>query len=334
MEVEAKLLKAAREGDIDCIHNLMDSHSPPSLNCVDHRGNTPLHCASYRGHVDVVNYLIQKKVDKTVKNSVGKTAVDIAKNDGIKVLIETPPFEIYKPRIGIEGYLEKKVNSLFGWKKRYFVLEDCVLTYYRDEAEALSRHSPMGSLHLQMAIITIDEQQPETLTLDVNSNVHKLRASSEQECQRWVESMESQRAYFSRYYVVNRDEKYPTTVDLDETLREAVSHRDLLTQQIDQINDFIQKLNRNNEVSRLGGNDSSEESPSELVQIFKEPLKESRNMLGSLNHCLEIVSQQERYFYKRLEEEKRRRHVLEESLSILATEHNSLERKAKKKAFH
>eukprot|EP01135_Chromosphaera_perkinsii_P002884 Nk52_evm39s229 gene=Nk52_evmTU39s229 len=326
LETEGELLKACREGNIDCVLRLMNSYSPPSLECSDHRGNTPLHCASYRGHVDIVNYLVHKNVDKTKLNSVGKTAAEIAKNEGIRELIEKPPQRHYKPKLGVQGYLDKRVNSLFGWKKRYFVLEDCVLTFYRDEVDASSKHSPIGSLHLQMAIITIDETEPNIFSLDVNSNSHKLRASSKAECERWVENIESQRAYFSRYYVMSDEDKVPSPIDLDETLKEAASHRDMLTQQINQINNFIQHFKGKSLSSEQTGDSSNE-----IMEIFNEPLKESRNMLGSLNQCLEIVGQHERYFFKRLEEEKKRRHALEESLSILATEHNSLELKAKKK---
>jgi len=55
---------------------------------VDNRNWTPLHYAAYNGHPKVVNFLVKFEADKDelcgVKNSQGKTAFIIAKNDPAK----------------------------------------------------------------------------------------------------------------------------------------------------------------------------------------------------------------------------------------------------------
>ena len=54
----------------------------------DNRDWTPLHYASYNGHPKAVNFLLKWEADldqlKEVKNSQGRTAFIIAKNDNVK----------------------------------------------------------------------------------------------------------------------------------------------------------------------------------------------------------------------------------------------------------
>lgn len=44
----------------------------PNVNCVDALGNTSLHCASYRGHIDVAVVLLQNGCDPSIKNHNSK----------------------------------------------------------------------------------------------------------------------------------------------------------------------------------------------------------------------------------------------------------------------
>ena len=56
------------------------------------RGNqwgwTPLHVASYGGHVEVITALLTAGADKTIKEKGGKTPVDVAKNQDCKNALE------------------------------------------------------------------------------------------------------------------------------------------------------------------------------------------------------------------------------------------------------
>jgi ankyrin repeat protein len=55
---------------------------------VDNRNWTPLHYAAYNGHPKAVNFLLKWEADfdklSSVKNSQGKTAFIISKNDNVK----------------------------------------------------------------------------------------------------------------------------------------------------------------------------------------------------------------------------------------------------------
>jgi hypothetical protein len=54
----------------------------------DKHGNTPLHCASYRGHKDVVVRLLQHGADASIPNNGGRTPLDVAMNDVMRTLLD------------------------------------------------------------------------------------------------------------------------------------------------------------------------------------------------------------------------------------------------------
>uniref|UniRef100_A0A8C8MNC5 Oxysterol-binding protein n=1 Tax=Oncorhynchus tshawytscha TaxID=74940 RepID=A0A8C8MNC5_ONCTS len=56
---EEKLLEAAREGDVFTLSELLSRKRPPDIDCRDLQGNTPLHCAAYRGQKQCVGKLLK-----------------------------------------------------------------------------------------------------------------------------------------------------------------------------------------------------------------------------------------------------------------------------------
>uniref|UniRef100_A0A8C6UKQ8 Oxysterol binding protein like 1A n=1 Tax=Neogobius melanostomus TaxID=47308 RepID=A0A8C6UKQ8_9GOBI len=68
---ERKLLEAAREGDIASLSKLLMRESPSNIQCKDSVGNTPLHCAAYRGQKQCVIKLLKSGANPSVKNSKG-----------------------------------------------------------------------------------------------------------------------------------------------------------------------------------------------------------------------------------------------------------------------
>lgn len=58
------------------------------LNWQTQYGDTPLHLSAYRGHYEVVKFLVETGCDIAVINSKGKTAVDEANNGGNKRVVQ------------------------------------------------------------------------------------------------------------------------------------------------------------------------------------------------------------------------------------------------------
>ena len=51
-------------------------------------GNTSLILASLNGHIDIVRVLLEHHADPNIQNNNGKTAIDVARNSDIKLVIE------------------------------------------------------------------------------------------------------------------------------------------------------------------------------------------------------------------------------------------------------
>lgn len=77
---------ACKKGSQECIELLLQSGA--DIMSLDNRQWTPLHYASYNGHPKAVNFLLKWEADfdklRFVKNSQGKTAFIISKNDNVK----------------------------------------------------------------------------------------------------------------------------------------------------------------------------------------------------------------------------------------------------------
>uniref|UniRef100_A0A3B4G5P8 Oxysterol-binding protein n=1 Tax=Pundamilia nyererei TaxID=303518 RepID=A0A3B4G5P8_9CICH len=68
---EEKLLEAAREGDISTLSKLLNGKDAPDIHCRDSVGNTPLHCAAYRGQKQCVIKLLKCGANPSIKNNNG-----------------------------------------------------------------------------------------------------------------------------------------------------------------------------------------------------------------------------------------------------------------------
>jgi ankyrin repeat protein len=73
---------AASGGHTDAIEFLISKGA--NVNAVAKDGDTPLHKAAWRNHGRAASLLIQKGADRKIKNSQGKIAAEIARDNGVK----------------------------------------------------------------------------------------------------------------------------------------------------------------------------------------------------------------------------------------------------------
>uniref|UniRef100_A0A669DJZ0 Oxysterol-binding protein n=1 Tax=Oreochromis niloticus TaxID=8128 RepID=A0A669DJZ0_ORENI len=103
-KLEEKLLDAAREGDLSTLTHLLCRKKPPDINCTDLLGNTPLHCAAYRGQRQCALKLLKGGANPNFQNKNGM---------------------IHQPKLKYEGPLWKS-SRFFGWRSYWVVLQDGV----------------------------------------------------------------------------------------------------------------------------------------------------------------------------------------------------------------
>uniref|UniRef100_A0A671SXD8 Oxysterol-binding protein n=1 Tax=Sinocyclocheilus anshuiensis TaxID=1608454 RepID=A0A671SXD8_9TELE len=86
-KLEEQLLEAAREGAISTLTRLLNMKKPPNISCTDLLGNTPLHCAAYRGQKQCAVKLLQHKANPNIKNKIDQTVFDLANDAEMKQII-------------------------------------------------------------------------------------------------------------------------------------------------------------------------------------------------------------------------------------------------------
>jgi len=122
-------------------------------------GSTLLHEATRNKDAQLIQILLLHGADPFRRDKKGKLPQDITKDDKIKAVLKKSPAAAHAQRgieekailggaqgaVGIEaigeqgremkGYLKKWTNYTGGWKLRWFVLEDGVLSYYKHQGE-------------------------------------------------------------------------------------------------------------------------------------------------------------------------------------------------------
>ncbi|XP_068018018.1 oxysterol-binding protein 2-like isoform X2 [Melanerpes formicivorus] len=89
-----------------------------------------------------------------------------------------------------KGWLFKWTNYLKGYQRRWFVLSNGLLSYYRTQAEMA--HTCRGTINLSTA--HIDTEDSCNIVLSSGGRTYHLKASSEVERQRWVTALELAKA--------------------------------------------------------------------------------------------------------------------------------------------
>ena len=88
----------------------------------------------------------------------------------------------------MKGYLKKWTNYTTGYKLRWFVLEDGVLSYYKHQDDAGS--ACRGAINMKIASLHMDSKDKLTFEIHGKSSVkYHLKANHEVEAKRWFWSL-------------------------------------------------------------------------------------------------------------------------------------------------
>ncbi|CAL8342948.1 unnamed protein product [Lota lota] len=229
-----------------------------------------------------------------------------------------------------KGWLFKWTNYLKGYQRRWFVLSNGLLSYYRTQAEMA--HTCRGTINLATA--HIDTEDACNIVLSSGGRTYHLKASSEVERQRWVTALELAKAKAIRMMNDQSDDSgddEPTSrsdrSETQGTLKTLVSKLDDLST----CNDLIAKhgaaLQRS--LSELEGLrvpvDGGEKikAVNERATLFRIT---SNAMINACRDFLDLAESHSRRWHRALQYEREQRSHLEQTIEQLAKQHNSLER--------
>ncbi|KAJ9638275.1 hypothetical protein H2199_006962 [Coniosporium tulheliwenetii] len=175
-------------------------------------GGTLLHQAARQRDHKLIQMLLFNGADPFRRDRKGKLPQDVTKDDGTKALLKRSPAAAAAQR-GIQektilaggapsaagpsenplngkegremkGYLKKWTNYTTGYKLRWFVLEDGVLSYYKHQDDAGS--ACRGAINMKIASLHMDPQDKLRFEIQGKSSVkYHLKANHQVEAKRW-----------------------------------------------------------------------------------------------------------------------------------------------------
>ncbi|KAM3866221.1 oxysterol-binding protein-related protein 1-like [Diretmus argenteus] len=315
---EEKLLEAAREGDISTLSKLLSRKEAPDIHCRDLVGNTPLHCATYRGQKQCVLKLLKSGASPSVKNKSDQTVLDLARTDELRqVLAAYRDKDMSRGVQKFEGLLWK--NSRFlGWRSHWVVIEDGTLCWYPRQADALAGVRKQGCQGLTQAYCTVKPWDHCFFTLRCfDGTIHHFKVSSKTDSMAtrnsWLEALKEHSAYSTQEQIMDDEEG-------DSSM--AVGN---LTQALQAANVCQQKLE--SEVSiflSMVKNEENHALAAPLLLKAKDTSELSGETCAALHVCLGLLSEQEEVWSLKLEQEVEKNKALTEALQTLATDHQEL----------
>ncbi|XP_045647332.1 oxysterol-binding protein 2 isoform X4 [Ursus americanus] len=246
----------------------------------------------------------------------------------------SPAPKVLLPLDSFKGWLLKWTNYLKGYQRRWFVLSNGLLSYYRNQGEMA--HTCRGTINLSTA--HFDTEDSCGIVLTSGARTYHLKASSEVERQQWITALELAKAKAKAVRLMSShsddsgddDDETASPADKSE-LRRTIKGLSLKLDDLSTCNDLIAKhgaaLQRS--LSELDSLKIPCES-SEKLKVVNERATlfriTSNAMINACRDFLELAETHSRKWQRALQYEQDQRVHLEETIEQLARQHNSLER--------
>ena len=178
-------------------------------------GGTLLHEAARKRDIQLAQLLLLHGADPFRRDRRGKLPQDVTKDDRTKAILKKSPAaaaaqrgiqekailgshpaqgstgsggDTSKDAREMKGYLKKWTNYTSGYKLRWFVLEDGVLSYYKHQDDAGS--ACRGAINMRIARLHMDAQEKTRFEIHGKSSVkYHLKANHVVEAKRWFWSL-------------------------------------------------------------------------------------------------------------------------------------------------
>ncbi|XP_071346608.1 oxysterol-binding protein-related protein 1-like isoform X2 [Trachinotus anak] len=319
---EEKLLEAAREGDISTLSKLLSGKEAPNIHCRDAVGNTPLHCAAYRGQKQCIIKLLKSGASPSIRNNNDQTALDLVRSDELKHTVAA--FQDRDVNSGvqkIEGPLWKSSRFL-GWRSHWVVIEDGTLSW----ADARAGVRKQGSKSLTQAYCMVKPWDHCFFMLRCfDDTVLNFKVPSKTDSvatrKKWLDAFEAHSSYSTRHCTQEQIIDDGDDVGAVGNLTQAVQAASTCQQKLESEVSIFLTMVKNEENSALAA---------PLLLKAKETSELSSETCAALHLCLELLSKQEEVWSLKLEQEVEKNKALTEALQTLATEHDELKQSLSK----
>ncbi|KAK3599071.1 hypothetical protein CHS0354_024397 [Potamilus streckersoni] len=239
--------------------------------------------------------------------------------------------EVRQHQSSYKGWLYKWTNYLKGYQKRWFVLQNGLLSYYRNQAEMA--HTCRGTINLATAFIHTEDSCTIVISNGGTQTFH-LKATSEVERQKWITALELAKADAIRMLEPDSDDDIETSTDKNE-IQNTLKALNSKLEDLNTCNDLIGKHGSGLQraLSELEHLNSQTEIVSQIKIVNERATMfriTSNAMINACSEYLDLAQTQGRRWQKMLQHEHEQRLKLEEMLEQLAKDQVSLEIKARK----
>uniref|UniRef100_A0A8C0D809 Oxysterol-binding protein n=1 Tax=Balaenoptera musculus TaxID=9771 RepID=A0A8C0D809_BALMU len=236
------------------------------------------------------------------------------------------------PLDSFKGWLLKWTNYLKGYQRRWFVLSNGLLSYYRNQGEMA--HTCRGTINLFTA--HFDTEDSCGIVLTSRGRTYHLKTGSEVERQQWIAALELAKAKAVRLMGSQSDDSGDdedgTASPADKSeLHDTIKKLSLKLDDLSTCNELVAKhgvaLQRS--LSELDGLRIPCESGEKLKAVNERATLfriTSNAMINACRDFLELAETHSRKWQRALQYEQEQRVHLEETIEQLAKQHNSLER--------
>jgi oxysterol-binding protein 1 len=211
-QLEELLGEARVEGTLDV--NALELPTEPQT---VQTGGTLLHEAARKRDIQLAQLLLLRGADPFRRDRKGKLPQDVTKDDRTRAILKKSPAaaaaqrgiqekailgshpshnrtgsanvaDTSKDAREMKGYLKKWTNYTSGYKLRWFVLEDGVMSYYKHQDDAGS--ACRGAINMRIARLHMDAQDKTRFEIHGKSSVkYHLKANHVVEAKRWFWSL-------------------------------------------------------------------------------------------------------------------------------------------------
>ncbi|XP_067330592.1 oxysterol-binding protein-related protein 1-like isoform X2 [Channa argus] len=320
---EEKLLEAAREGYISTLCELLSGKEAPDVHCKDSVGNTPLHCASYRGQKQCIIKLLNSGASYIIKNNNGQTAMDLVRTEELKQILAVYQVKDVNSEVQkIEGTLWKSSRFL-GWRSHWVVIENGTLSWYPKQADAVAGVKKQGCKSLTNAYCMVKPWDHCFFMLRCfDATVHSFKVPSKTDSvatrKKWLDAVEAHSSYRNCQSIQGQifsDEDGGGDDVAQANLTQALQAAGACQQKLEGEVSIFQSMVKNEKFFALAA---------PLLLKARETSELSSETCAALHLCLELMSKQEEVWSLKLEQELEKNKALTEALQTLATEHHEL----------